>query len=43
MSDAPAAPEFPYRFAIIAFVVSILIGVAVFYYGVHGQIGAGIP
>jgi hypothetical protein len=41
----PAVPTetFPFRFLIVTFVVSVAIGVAIIYYGMHGQIGGGIP
>jgi hypothetical protein len=42
--SAPAAPSGPSRaFLIAVFAVAIAVGVLVAYFGITGQIGAGIP
>ena len=43
MASTPPTPRVPVRFVIVTFVVSIVIGVAIAYYGIHGQLGGGIP
>ncbi len=41
-SDA-ATPQFPTTFVILAFAVSIAIGLVIAYLGITGRIGAGVP
>ncbi len=43
MSEAPVDTRVPVRFVVVAFGVAIAVGIAVAYFGIHGQIGAGIP
>jgi hypothetical protein len=41
MAAAPAGP--PRSFLIITFAVAIAVGVLIAYFGITGQLGAGIP
>ncbi len=43
MSEPSVDRQVPMRFVIVAFAVSVVIGVAVAYFGIHGQLGGGIP
>lgn len=43
MTGPRPTPEPPYRFFAVAFAISIAIGAAVIYFGIHGQLGWGIP
>jgi hypothetical protein len=36
-------PKFPLAFVIVTFAAAIGIGVAIAYFGIHGQIGGTIP
>jgi hypothetical protein len=39
----PPTPPVPTRFVVVTFAVAIAVGVLIAYFGLHGQIGAGIP
>jgi hypothetical protein len=43
MPTPPSIPAFPYRFLVVTFAVSITIGALIAYFGIHGQLGAGVP
>ncbi len=43
MSESPVNAPVPMRFVVVAFVVAVVIGIAVAYFGIHGQLGGGIP
>jgi len=43
VSDPPVTAEVPKRFIVVVFAVAIVVGIAVAYFGIHGQIGGGIP
>lgn len=43
MSSPSVDAKVPTSFVVVAFAVAIVAGVAIAYFGLHGQIGAGIP
>ncbi len=43
MSTEPEPAPFPRTFVILSFAAAILVAVIVIYFGVNGQLGAGIP
>jgi hypothetical protein len=43
MPALPPKPELPLRFVVVTFVAATVVGVAILYFGLTGQLGAGIP
>jgi hypothetical protein len=43
VSDPPVRAEVPTKFVVVVFAVAIVVGVAVAYFGIHGQFGGSIP
>jgi len=43
MANAPSGPKLPWRFVVVTFVVAGVVGAAILYFGLSGQLGAGIP
>ncbi len=43
VTDPPVSTQVPMRFIVVVFAVAIVVGVAVAYFGIHGQIGGSIP
>lgn len=43
MDDAPPGPRLPVRFVVVTFVVAAAVGAAILYFGLSGQLGAGVP
>ncbi len=43
MPTEPEPPPFPRTFAIVSFAAAILVAAVIIYFGVKGQLGAGIP
>ncbi|MFY9717217.1 MAG: hypothetical protein WAK40_04715 [Thermoplasmata archaeon] len=41
-APSPSAP-FPTSFVVVTFAASIVIGIAIVYFGIQGQLGWGIP
>ena len=43
MSTPGPQPEFPLRFVVVTFVLAGVVGAAILYFGLRGQLGAAIP
>jgi len=43
MPTPPPEPELPIRFVVVTFVVAAVVGALILYFGLTGQLGAGIP